>query len=121
MYSQPSGNASGSLLSGLAKRSSPYGKGLAMQAEAGLGMDRAQKQQELSLRQTQDDSQNRQQQGQASAQKAGNEAQERVSQGSLHNRAGVFEQGMGWDYANMARRRQLGYQQMLLNGLARDF
>jgi hypothetical protein len=121
MYSQPAGNAPGSLLSGLAKRSSPYGRGLAMQAEAGLGMDRAQKQQELSLRQMQDDSQNRQQQGQASVQKAGNEAQERVAQGSLNTRAGVFEQGMGWDYANADRRRQLAYQQMLLSGLARDF
>jgi hypothetical protein len=121
MYTQSSGNASGSLLSGLAKRSSPYGKGLAMQAQAGLGMDRAQKQQELSLRQTQEDSQNRQQQAQASAQKAGNEAQERTAQGSLTSRSGVFEAGMGWDYANLGRRRQLGYQQTLLNGLARDF
>lgn len=121
MYTQPSGNAPGSLLSGLAKRSSPYGKGLAMQAEAGLGMDRAQKQQESSLRQMQEDSQNRQQQAQASAQKAGNEAQERTAQGSLNSRAGVFETGMHLVYANMARRRQLGYQQMLLNGLARDF
>ncbi len=121
MYQQAVGFNPGSLLSGLSKKASPYGKGQAMQAAASLGMDREQKNQEFATKQMQDESQQRQQESRNSAMQASNASQERVARGNLANRGAAFETGMGFDYAGLQKRQWMNLQQTLLSGLAKDF
>jgi hypothetical protein len=112
-----------SLLSGLGSNRdvAAYGKSRAFGAAAEMGMDRAQKQQEMGVSQMQEDSQQRQRQAQNYTSRAGNEAQERVGQSNLDTRRSVFNIGMGFDYGALQRRRQLNLQQALLNSAAKDF
>lgn len=111
------------LLSGLSGNPnvSAFAKGRSMGAAAEMGMDRAQKQQEMGVDQMQADSQMRQRQSQNYATRFGNEAQERVAQGNLNTRQNVFNIGMGFDYAALQRRKNLNLQQALMYGAARDF
>lgn len=112
-----------SLLSGLGSNRdvSAYTKGQQMQGDAALGMQRAQSQQESSVSSAQSEIQRRMRAAQNSANRFGNEAQERIAGSQLDNRRSVFDIGMGFDYAALNRRRQLNLQQSLLNGIARDF
>lgn len=122
MYPQAVGfNPGSQLLSGLSRKGSPFAKGQAMQAAAGLGMDREQKNQDLALKTMQDESQQRQAAARNSAQAATNASQERVKQADIDHRGGVFNTNMGFDYAALQKRRTLNLQQALLNGMARDF
>jgi hypothetical protein len=92
-----------------------------MQDASALNMDREQKNQDLSLKQMQDESQQRLAASRNSAQKAANASQERLGAGAAQSRASVFDVGMGFDYAALQKRRSLNLQQALLNGMARDF
>jgi hypothetical protein len=121
VYQQAIGFKPESLLSGLSPKSSPFAKGQAMQAASGLNMDREQKNQDFALKQMQDNSQQRQAMARNSAQQAANASQERTARRSADSRSSLFDVNMGFDYASLQKRRQLGLQQMLLNGLARDF
>lgn len=114
-------NPGSQLLSGLARKASPFAKGQAMQAASALNMDREQKNQEFALKQMQDESQQRQAAARNSAQQAANASQERSATGDSQARASVFDMGMGFDYASLQKRRNLNLQQALLNGMARDF
>jgi hypothetical protein len=114
-------NPGSRLLSGLSSKASPMAKGLAMQDASALNMDREQKNQDLSLKQMQDESQQRLAASRNSAQKAANASQERLGAGAAQSRASVFDVGMGFDYAALQKRRSLNLQQALLNGMARDF
>lgn len=121
MYSQAIGSGAGSVLSGLAARSSPFGKGQAMQAASGLNMDREQKNQDFAVKQMQDESQQRQQASRTAAARSSNESQERTAAANAASRSNVFDVGMRFDYAGLQKRQQLNLQQALLNGIARDF
>lgn len=120
MYQQAIGFSPRSLLSGL-KSKSPFAKGQAMQAAAGLDMDRASKNQEFASKQMQDESQQRQQAARNSAQAASNESQERMQRQQQNADAGVFDMGMRFNYAQLANGQQLRLRQALLNNIARDF
>lgn len=112
-----------SLLSGLApdRNVAAFAKGQQMQNAATMGMDRAQKQQEMGVSQMQEDAQQRQRTAQNYTTRAGNEAQERTAGASIDNRRNVFNVGMDFSYAALQRRKALDIQQSLLNGAARDF
>lgn len=112
-----------SLLSGLGRNRdvSAFAKGQQMQNDSAMGMDRAQKQQEMGVSQMQEDAQQRQRTAQNYASRAANESQERVAGAQLDNRRNVFNVGMAFDYAALQRRNQLNLQQALLSGAARDF
>lgn len=118
------GNPKGGILSGLTKKSGDagaYGKGKAMAAQAGLGLDQANKDQEFGVQQMQADSQLRQQENQNKAQRAGNESEARMQKGALDSRRTVFDTSMNFDYAALQKRRQMQLKQSLLNSVARDF
>lgn len=110
-----------SLLSGLNPNVSAFGKGQQMQSAAELGVDRAQKQQEMSLGSAQSDIQRRMQSSRHAANRFGNEAQERTTGAQLDNRRQVFDMGMNFDYAALQRRNALNLRQSLFNNVARDF
>lgn len=112
------------ILSGLTKRSGDagaFGKGQAFAAQAGLGMEQAQKDQEFGMQQMQADSQLRQQDSQNKTQRLGNESEARMQKGALANQRSVFDMGMNYDYAALQRRKDTQLRQTLLNNLARDF
>jgi hypothetical protein len=119
----PSAAPKKSLLSGLAPdpNVSAFAKGQQMQATAAMGMDRAQKQQEMGVNQMQEDAQQRQRTAQNYTSRFGNEAQERTAGASLDNRRNVFNLGMDFNYAALQRNKNLNLQQALLSGAARDF
>lgn len=124
MYAQAVGfNPGRGLLSGLSKKGDvgAYAKGTAMKDAAGLNMDRQSKNQEFGVQQMQQQAQLRQQGSQNKAQRAGNEAQERMRAADLEGRRQVFDTGMGYDYAALRKRQQNQLQQTILNGLARSF
>ena len=123
MPQPPTGAPKKSLLSGLApdRNVSAFAKGQQMQNAATMGMDRAQKQQEMGVSQMQEDAQQRQRTAQNYTTRAGNEAQERTAGATLDNRRSVFDLGMNLSYAGLQRRNQLNLQQALLSGAARDF
>jgi hypothetical protein len=124
MYAAVGQNPSKQLLSGLTKKTGDagaFGKGQAMAAAAGLGMDREQKNQEFGVQQMKEDSQLRQQGNQNMAQRAGNEVDARMQKGALDSRRSVFDTGMNFDYAALRKRKQTNLQQALLNNMARDF
>ena len=119
----PTGAPKKSLLSGLApdRNVSAFAKGQQMQNAATMGMDRAQKQQEMGVSQMQEDAQQRQRTAQNYTTRAGNEAQERTAGATLDNRRNVFDLGMNFSYAGLQRRNQLNLQQALLSNAARNF
>jgi hypothetical protein len=123
MPQPPTGAPKKSLLSGLApdRNVSAFTKGQQMQNAATMGMDRAQKQQEMDVSQMQEDAQQRQRTAQNYTTRAGNEAQERTAGATLDNRRNVFDLGMNFGYAGLQRRNQLNLQQALLSGAARNF
>lgn len=112
------------VLGGLNKPSpsvAAFAKAKQMEAAAGLGMDREQKAQERGLQQMQDDSSLRQRENQNSAQRASNDIEARVQQGSLDSRRNVFNASQNYDYAALQKRQQVQMKQALLNNLARSF
>jgi hypothetical protein len=123
MPQPPTGAPKKSLLSGLApdRNVSAFAKGQQMQNAATMGMDRAQKQQEMGVSQMQEDAQQRQRTAQNYTTRAGNEAQERTAGATLDNRRNVFDLGMNFSYAGLQRRNQLNLQQALLSNAARNF
>lgn len=116
-------NASGRLLGGLSQKPSvaAFGKGRGMSAAAGLGMKQATDNQQMAVDQMQEESQQRMRQAGNAASRASNESQQRIQEGSLANRRAVFDMGMGYDYAQRRRKRDMDFRQMLLDGLTRDF
>ena len=114
---------SGGLLSGLSKNPnvSAFARGSQMARRAELGMDRAQKQQQVGVDQMQQDSQQRQQTAQNYASRAGNEAQERTAGRQLDNQRTVFDLGMNYNYAQANAQRRNSFQQALLNTAARGY
>ena len=123
MPQPPTGAPKKSLLSGLApdRNVSAFAKGQQMQNAATMGMDRAQKQQEMGVSQMQEDAQQRQRTAQNYTTRAGNEAQERTAGATLDNRRNVFDLCMNFSYAGLQRRNQLNLQQALLSNAARNF
>jgi|688.fasta_scaffold2041463_1 hypothetical protein len=119
----PSGAPKKSLLSGLApdRNVTAFAKGQQMQASAAMGMDRAQKQQEMGVSQMQEDAQQRQRTAQNYTSRFGNEAQERNAAANLDNRRNVFDLGMNFSYAALQRNKNLNLQQALFNSAARNF
>lgn len=120
MYQQAVGFSSKGLLSGLTSKS-PFAKGQAMQAAAGLEMDREKQNQDLAVRQMKDDSQARQQQARNSVQAGANASQERMKTADLTHQRNMFDLNMRYDYTDFLKKNQLRVQQALLNGVARDF
>lgn len=112
----------GGVLSGL--RSNPnaaaFGKGRRMQASAGLGLENAKSAQQSSNEQMRQESAQRQQFAANSTAKAGNQTQERIQSAGLRNRANVFDTSLAYDYGALNKRRQLDFQQALLDGLTRS-
>lgn len=124
MYQQAVGfNPGGRLLSGLNKKgdAGAFGYGQAMSAAADMNLDREKQNQEMGVRQMQEDSQQRQRESQNKTNRLQNDAQLRTRQGDLQSRKSVFNTGMAFDYAALNKRRQTALQQALLNGLAKDF
>lgn len=121
MYQQAIGFNPSSVLSGLTKKASPYGTGLAMQAGSQLRLEQEKKNQDFGVDQMQAQSQQRQQAARTSAQHAANSMQERSQASDLAARAGAFEIGKQYDYAALQRRPYMQLQQMLINNAARDF
>lgn len=91
-----------------------------MQSQAGMQLDKESRDQEFGMKQAQDDSQLRQKQSMNSAQRLSNESQERVASGNLDSRRRVFDTGMNYQYAALAKQRQLALRQALLNRYAKD-
>lgn len=116
-------NASGRLLGGLSQKPSvaAFGKGRGMAAAAGLGMKQATDNQQMSVDQMQEESQQRMKQAGNAASRASNETQQRIQEGNLANRRSVFDMGMNYDYAQRQAKRDLDFRQMLFNSLTRDF
>lgn len=116
--SGPSRSVLGGLRAG--PGTSQMAKGLAMQNEAGVGLERAKQGQQLAASQMQADSQDRLNQAQNQAQQAGSDAQSRTQESALHSRAGAFNLGQAYDYAGLQKRKSLQWQQALLGNLMRD-
>lgn len=116
-------NQSGGLLSGLSRNRdvSAFARGRQMAGGAELGMERAQKQQQIGVDQMQQDSRQRQQTAQNYASRAGNEAQERTAGRQLDNQRSVFDIGMNYNYAQANAQRRNSFQQALLNTVSRGF
>ena len=121
MYGQAVGFNPNSVLSGLRPGASAFAKGQAMQAASSLGLEREKANQEYGAQQMRADSQQRQAAASNSAQRSQNQSRERIAVGDMKNRRDVFNTGMNFDYAGLARRNQLHLQQALINGIARDF
>lgn len=124
MYGQAIGfNPGSGLLAGLSKKGDvgAFAKGAAMREAAGLNMEKQKTNQDFAVEQMRQQSQLRQQNAQNSAQRAGNESQERMRGEDIAGRRRVFDTGMDYDYAALRRRQQNQLQQTILNGLARSF
>jgi hypothetical protein len=124
MYQQAVGsNPSGRLLSGLSRKgdAGAFGYGQAMSAAADLNLDKDKQNQEMGVRQMQEDSQYRQRDAQSKASRLQNDSQIRTRQGDMQSRKNVFDTSMAFDYASLNKRRQTSLQQALLNNMARDF
>lgn len=113
---------SGSLLGGLSSKPSvsAFGKGRAMAAAAGLGMEKQKADQEMSVNQMQADSQQRMQQAGNNMSRASNESQQRMQAGALGNRQAAFHTGLAYDQAGANKRRSLDFRQALFNSLTRE-
>lgn len=123
MYSNAVGfNPGQSVLGGLRTRgaAAPFAKGQAMAAAAGLNMEAAKQNQQLGMQDMENQSQQRLASARNQAQRAGNESQERIQRGSLANKSAAFDLGTRFDYAGLQKRRDLQWQQALLNNFARE-
>lgn len=112
------------ILSGLTKRSGDagaFGKGQAFAAQAGLGLEQANKDQEYGVQQMQADSQLRQQDNQNKGQRLGNEMEARMQDNANKSRSAVFNTSMDFDYAALKKQQNMRLRQALLNNVARDF
>jgi hypothetical protein len=112
-----------SLLSGLRTSGNvgAFAKGQAMNNAAGMGLDAAQKNQDLGTQAMEQESKLRQAGNEVKAQRAGNGMQEQLAGQGFQNRQDVFNTGMAYDYAQMWKQRQNHYLQSLINASARDF
>lgn len=110
------------MLSGLRApgKAAPYAKGLAMQAAAGLNMDRAKQDQQLGVQQMQADSQDRLASARNNAERLGNDSRARMQAAGLASRKSIFDAGLKFDYAGLQKNNQLRWQQALLNYAAGD-
>lgn len=120
-YGQAIGFGNGGLLAGLLPGNTPAQQaayGQAMQGASQLAMNRAQENMGYQQQQMQNESQQRQQGNQNKAQHAQNASEERMGRGALANRQQQFNIGQQYGYAGINKRRQLGIQQSILNGLA---
>lgn len=123
MYSNAVGfNPGQSLLGGLRTRgaAAPFAKGQAMASAAGLNLEAAKQDQQLGMQDMENQSQQRMANARNQAQKAGNETQERIQRGGLANRSAAFDLGTRFDYAGLQKRKQMQWQQALLNNFARE-
>lgn len=121
MYSNAVGFSPSSVLSGLTKRQSQYGKGLSMQAGAALGLARDKENQQFGVKQMQDVSQQRLAAFRNDADRQRNMAAERARQEQMTSQRAIDDVGLRFDYAGLQKRRQLQLQQSLLNSIAREF
>jgi hypothetical protein len=112
-----------SLLSGLRTSGSvgAFAKGQAMNNAAGMGLDAAQKNQELGVQAMEQESRLRQAGNEVKGQRAGHAMQEGLARDAFQNRQDVFDTGMNYDYAQMFKQRSNRYLQALLDASARDF
>lgn len=112
------------LLSGLRTKQpgdvGAFAKGQAMQGAAALGLESAKQNQQMGMKAEQQESQMRQAQSQLAAGKAQNSTQEQMAAGALANRQRNFNLGNAFDYAGLQKRKQLQWQQALLNNVAQD-
>lgn len=120
MYQQAVGFSPNGLLSGLSSKS-PFAKGQAMQAAAGLEMDRQKQNQDFAVKQMKDESENRQQQNRLAAQRASSGSQERMKAADLTAQRNMFDMNMRYDYSQRLKQKDLQLKQALLNNYARDF
>lgn len=111
---------SGGLLSGLKSNPnvSAFQGGLNAQADAGAGMDMAKFDHDMSMRRTQQDSQERQKRAQLNTQQAISDSQARAQEAGLSARMGGINMNRAFDYAGLQKRNQLKVGQTLLNSLA---
>lgn len=121
MYSTGTSAGQG-LLGGLSRKPSvaAYGKGRAMSSAAGLGMEKAKADTEMSSAQMQEESRQRMQGASNNMARAGNESQERIARGGMASRMANFNVGMNIEQAGADRRRALDFRQALFNSLTRD-
>ena len=123
MYGNAVGsNARQSVLSGLPTKgeAGAYAKGMGMAGAAGLRLDNQAANQEFGTKQMSVDSQLRQKGNENSTRKAMNGIDQRVKQGGLTSRRGVFNTGMDFSYAQLRKNQQNRVQQALLGGLMQD-
>ena len=114
--------AGGGVLSGLKTNPnvSAFQGGMDAQADAARGMDIAKFDQDMAMRRTQQDSQERQQRSQLNAQKASSDSSARAQDFGMKARMGSINMNRAFDYAGLQKRNQLKWQQSLLNNLAGD-
>lgn len=93
-------------------------RGLDMQADAARGVESAKFDQDLAMRQAQQQSQERQQRAQNNAQQSASDAQARTQQMGLDSRLGNMQLGQAFNYAGLQKRNQMRWQQALLNNLS---
>jgi hypothetical protein len=116
------GYSTGGLLGGLRQRGDvgAFAKGQAMQSAAGLGMKAQQQNQELGLKEMQQQNQMQQAGNRQAAEQASNRLQENLAEGALGSRQRNFMVGNAYDYAGLRKRRALQWQQALLNNASQE-
>jgi hypothetical protein len=112
----------GGVLSGLKSNPnvSAFQGGLDAQADAGRGMESAKFDQDMAMRRTQQESQERQKRAQLNTQQGISDAQAKSQEFALNARMGGINTNRAYDYAALQKRNQLKWQQSLLNHLAGD-
>lgn len=91
-----------------------------MQSAAGLGMKAQQQNQELGLKEMQQQNQMQQAGNRQAAEQASNRLQENLAEGALGSRQRNFMVGNAYDYAGLRKRRALQWQQALLNNASQE-